>query len=294
MTLTARSYAKINWMLRVLDRRADGMHEVRTVYQTISLHDTLRFEEQRSGITLRTDDPALPAGETNLVVQAARRLAEFHRTGRGVSIELLKRIPTEAGLGGGSSNAAVTLLSLDRLWNLETPREVLARIAADLGSDVPFFLWGGTAFGVSRGEEVYPLQDAPASHLVVAMSSDRVATKEAYARLDGLLTRYKADRKMPFAFFAPDGTYRGLSALANDFEEVILPLYPGIQRTREALRLAGAEAVLLSGSGASVFGVFENGDAARMALLEIRPKVAACFACRSVTREEYWATLFEN
>lgn len=294
MTLTARSYAKINWVLRVLDRRSDGMHELRTVYQTISLHDTLRFEEQKSGIALRTNQSSLATDGTNLVVRAAGKLLAFHRINRGLSIHLEKRIPMQAGLGGGSGNAAVTLLSIDRLWNLATPREMLFEIATELGSDVPFFLLGGTALGIGRGEEVYPLPDAPSRHLVVAMGNDRIATKEAYARLDDLLTRVRAGRKMFFAFFAPDGTYSGLRTLANDFEEVILPLYPGIQRTREALRLAGAEAVLLSGSGASVFGVFDSGDAARAAVEEIRSKVATCFACQSVTRAEYWAALFEN
>src|SRR6266852_1766105 len=149
-SIQIQSYAKINWTLDVLFKRDDGYHELRTIYQTVSLHDTLTITETDGPIEIDCDDPRVPCDETNLVFKAAALLREAAGTSKGARIEIEKRIPVAAGLGGGSSNAAATLLALIKLWQLEIDERELTHIAATLGSDVPFFLIGGTALGVGR------------------------------------------------------------------------------------------------------------------------------------------------
>src|SRR6266404_1886585 len=152
------SYAKINWNLRILGKRGDGFHEICTVFQTISLHDTLHFTANDE-LFLTCDDPEIPTDEGNLITEAANKLNEKFGTNFGTRIHLEKRIPSPGGLGGGSSNAAVTLIGLMRLWELEIAPSDLQSIAEQLGSDVPFFLRGGTALGTGRGEQIETLDD---------------------------------------------------------------------------------------------------------------------------------------
>src|SRR5687767_6463238 len=154
-----RSYAKINWTLDVMYRREDGYHELRTIYQTVSLHDTLTLAGIEGGIDIACEDARVPCDESNLVYKAAVRLREAAGVRAGARVEIKKRIPVAAGMGGGSSNAAAALLGLERLWGVRLPERERFELAAGLGSDVPFFLLGGTALGVGRGEEVYPLED---------------------------------------------------------------------------------------------------------------------------------------
>ncbi|HEX2122287.1 MAG TPA: 4-(cytidine 5'-diphospho)-2-C-methyl-D-erythritol kinase, partial [Thermoanaerobaculia bacterium] len=172
--MSVRSYAKINWSLRITGKRSDGFHDLETVFQTISLHDTLTFRES-DRLTLTCDDPSIPTDETNLVLRAA------HAVGAPpVAIEIAKRIPAGGGLGGGSSNAAATLRALGG------DRSDLAEIALSLGSDVPFFLVGGTCYATGRGEVLTPMPPMPAIPLLLVLPEERVMTKDAFARI----TRY--------------------------------------------------------------------------------------------------------
>ncbi|HVF45648.1 MAG TPA: 4-(cytidine 5'-diphospho)-2-C-methyl-D-erythritol kinase, partial [Pyrinomonadaceae bacterium] len=162
------AFAKINLGLKVLGRRADGYHEIRTVFQTISLHDRLTFETTADGrLELACTDPSIPADETNLVMRAAAALRERYGAGRGARVTLEKRVPAGGGLGGGSSDAAATLIALSHLWDLKADAGGLSELGARLGADVPFFLTGGTALGTGTGTRVVPLEDAPERHLVV-------------------------------------------------------------------------------------------------------------------------------
>jgi len=183
-TLTLSAFAKVNLGLRVLGKRADGYHELDTIFQTVSLHDTIKIAPtDDSEILFSCDDRSLPADEDNLVVRAARSLQERSVSNRGARIRLEKRIPTQAGLGGGSADAAVTLLGLTSLWKLQLAKDVLIEIAAQLGADVPFFLFGGTARGTGIGDRVESLPDAPERFLLIIKPGANISTADAYQAL---------------------------------------------------------------------------------------------------------------
>jgi 4-diphosphocytidyl-2-C-methyl-D-erythritol kinase len=291
-SFTLPSFAKINLNLRVLGRRADGYHELRTVFQTITLQDRLTFsalEEPR--IELECDAPDVPSDDSNLVVRAAELLRESFGVRLGARIKLEKLIPAGGGLGGGSSNAAVALIGLARLWEIEATRDELCALGATLGADVPFFFTGGTALGTGRGTVVTPLTDAPRASLVVVAPRVKVSTAEAYKALNApaltkeiepvnlLVSRAKSD----FSGSLP-------SVLANDFEPVIFRRHPEIERARDALLQAGAGGALLSGSGSSVFGVFENAEQVVHARATLHVEEGwQVFACATLPRVDYRA-----
>ena len=287
-----RSFAKINWTLDVLFKRDDGYHELRTIFQTVSLHDLIRITETSGAIEIVSDDPRVPCDETNLAHKAATQLRELSRTKLGARIEIQKRIPVAAGLGGGSSNAAAVLVGLRRLWNVQPDEAELMQIAAGLGSDVPFFLMGGTALGVGRGEEVYSIEQAECEHLLLVNPGFAVSTAEAYGRLSRL-TSARSAAMMPFTFFAAKGI-RGLSlAVTNDLEDVVLAAHPEIAEIKRRLLSLGARHALMSGSGATVFGVFENVETSRLAHSEMRAAGYWSEPARAIGQREYWDTLFE-
>lgn len=258
--LAVRCPAKINLSLRVLDRRADGYHELDTVFQAIDLWDEL---EIGPGETLRliSDAPRLATDETNLVLRAARRLAE--RCGLrtpGGTLTLRKTIPIEAGLGGGSSDAAGTLVLCSRFWGLSAARGELAAIAAEIGADVPFFLEGGTARGRGRGDRLEALPFAGPLRLLLGCPPFGIPTAEVFRRLGGRLTlpRIGVSLALPSAHKWPQENDFG--SLANDLEGVVFEEWPELKRFRDGLREAGAGAALLSGSGSTVYGIFADDD----------------------------------
>jgi 4-diphosphocytidyl-2-C-methyl-D-erythritol kinase len=293
-TFTLPAYAKINWTLYVLGKRTDGFHELRTILQTVTLHDRLTFTARDDNrLVLTCDDATIPVDERNLVLRAATALREKHKIRKGASVHLEKRIPAEAGLGGGSSNAAVALLGLAHLWQLETGREELAQIGARLGADVPFFFTGGTALGTGLGTEIEPLPDVEAGHLLIIKPRAKVSTPEAYKALkrpaltketsDIILSISRAEAQIA------DSLHEGLH---NDFEQAIYELYPEIARARASLIEQGARGALLAGSGASVFGIFENEEALGRArsVLEGEPGWRV-FASAALGREAYLEAL---
>jgi 4-diphosphocytidyl-2-C-methyl-D-erythritol kinase len=234
-------YAKINWSLRVTGRRADGFHDLETIFQSISLHDTLTFTPA-SELSLTCDDPSIPTDETNLVLRAARALGA-----PPVAIHLQKRIPAGGGLGGGSSNAAATLVTLARLFALDTP---LAPIALQLGSDVPFFLLGGTAYATGRGEVLTPLPSPARTPLLLLMPEERVMTGEAFAGLRQFSPALGID------------AYRALLAkpevLVNDFEPSVFAKLPRLGTLKARLRDEGAVWSGMSGSGSTIVAAFAD------------------------------------
>jgi 4-diphosphocytidyl-2-C-methyl-D-erythritol kinase len=280
------SFAKINWTLRVAGKRPDGYHEVATVLQSISLCDELTFELREDGeICLTCDDPSLPVDESNLVVKAARALPQRS----GVNIKLLKRIPPKGGLGGGSSNAAVTLPALNHLWRLGLRDTDLRQIGSGLGADVPFFFAGGTAAATGTGTEIADLPDVETRHLIVITPNTSVSTAGAYAALKApSLTTFDSLSILSSSFTEPFPGDRSQWPLHNDFEGVIFEIEPEIRRVKIALLDAGAQGALLAGSGSSVFGIFTDESARDQALSNLRCETGwRVFACHTLSRSEY-------
>ncbi|HEX8458487.1 MAG TPA: 4-(cytidine 5'-diphospho)-2-C-methyl-D-erythritol kinase [Pyrinomonadaceae bacterium] len=287
---TLPSYAKVNLILRIHGRRADGYHEIETVFQTVTLHDQLTFEiDDDERIELTCDAPGVPCDESNLVHRAAVALRARYGVRRGARIRLEKQIPAGGGLGGGSSNAATALVGLARLWELKADKRSLVELGASLGADVPFFLTGGTALGTGRGTDIHAVADAPARPLLIVTPRVHVSTAEAYKSLNSYaLTKALAPANLTVSRVQAEISGSLHAALRNDFEPVVYRLYPEIERVRAALAAAGAEGALLSGSGASVFGLFENVRARDRAFGALSAEAGwQVFACATLSQSDY-------
>ena len=250
--ITMRAHAKINLTLEILGKRDDGYHDIASILQTVSLHDTLTFEES-DGVTLDCDRPEL-ATPDNLVIRAAHLLRDYAGVSRGVAINLDKRIPVAAGLGGGSSDAASTLLALNRLWGLELTNADLLPLAAQIGSDVPFFLYGGTGRVFGRGERVEPLPPADLRWAVILTPRIDVPNKTAamFSRIgpmsytNGGLTRKLAARLGSKGDTPPQ-------FLFNAFDDVARESLSGLDEYWDTFHAVGAREIHLCGAGPSLF-----------------------------------------
>ena len=287
-SISLPSFAKINLDLRILGMRADGYHDLRTVFQSLAVFDNVTVSVRRGPLTINCDEPDIPTDQRNLVWKAASLL---HRmtTGkssapRDVLIDLRKRIPAEAGLGGGSSNAAMTLLALNKLWKLDLDLASLARIGARLGADVPFFLDGGTALGLGRGDDIYPLADMPSVHVVILRPGFGVATADAYLWFD---QEPRRAQKPMVARAIPPGWPAWSAALRNDLEIPVVRHHPAIGRIKQSLIDAGATFAAMSGSGSAVFGLFERADAARRTANDLARPGWLSLHTRTLNRREY-------
>ena len=291
---TLPAFAKVNLALRVLGRRGDGYHEIWTIFQTISLSDALTFQTTQGGrLELVCSDPELPTDERNLVHKAATALRARFDVSPGARITIEKRIPTQGGLGGGSSDAAATLIGLARLWRLDVSTDELAEIGSRIGADVPFFLTGGTALGTGTGTDITPLEDPPQKHLVVITPAVKISTAEAYKALNATaLTKGESVANLSVSRTEPLTSGSLCELMHNDFEGVVAGLEPEVGRAREALREAGARHSMLSGSGSSVFGVFENRVDAEHAAEALRLETTwTIFPCATLSRAEYLEAL---
>jgi 4-diphosphocytidyl-2-C-methyl-D-erythritol kinase len=283
--IRVRALAKINLDLRVLGKRPDGYHELRTVFQTISLADTLDIAFTRSRRTEISLDDALHI-ENNLVIRAARMAMDAMRITGRVEMRLTKRIPMGAGLGGGSSDAAAVLLALPALARRHIQLSELTSIAAELGSDVPFFLLGGTAVGIGRGTELFPLPDASAMSGVLVAPGIHVNTAQAYRDLSPRLTT-DLQRNKIVSFQSVTWDTSSLASVRNDFEEVVFEQHPTLSALKKRLLRAGAAVALMSGSGSSVYGLFPDHGRIKLALEAVREEQA--FRIRIVSRVRYRA-----
>ena len=285
--ITLRACAKVNLGLEVLGRRDDGYHELRTILQTIDFHDELTFKEEDLGIRLTTNDPSLGTGRENLVVRAASLLAEASGYRGRAFIHLEKRVPKGLGLGGGSSDAAATLVALDRLWKTRASAPDLHRLAASIGMDVPFFLHGGTALAVSRGDEVYPLEEPLDLPIVLILPDFSISTAEAYGNLR--LTNREAGLKLlHFAWNLPEVRV-GLRELVNDLESATGDRFDSIQEFKRLLLDLGATSSMMSGSGSSVFGIFHDEASAEDAARSLGLRGIRAVATRTVGGRAYRA-----
>ena len=281
------SFAKINLDLRVLGTRPDGYHDLRTVFQSLALFDNVTVTIRRGPLAVTCDEPDIPTDRRNLVWKAASLL---HRTATGkitaprdVLIDLRKRVPSEAGLGGGSSNAAMTLIALNKLWKLDLDLASLSRIGARLGADVPYFLHGGTALGLGRGDDIYPLADMPPVHVVILRPGFGVATADAYTWFDEERRRTKE----PSHRAVPPGWPAWSATLRNDLETPVVGHHPAIGRIKQSLIDAGAAFAAMSGSGSAVFGLFERADAARRTANDLSRPGWLSLHTRTLNRREY-------
>lgn len=282
-----RAHAKINLSLRVLGRRPDGYHELRTVFQTVGLHDVIEIDYRKASRTsLEIDGPQIP---DNLVLKAARLVLDEIRATASLRFRLTKNIPMGGGLGGGSSDAAAILLALPVLARkfIEMPR--LMHLAAALGSDVPFFLMGGTALGIGRGEELYPLPDYPSKPLIILAPQIHVSTPEAYRSLRRELT--SPEEFLKLGIFQSYVWSMGLNSLLaqNDFEAAVFSQHAELGRWRRKLERLGAQPARLSGSGAALFGVFPDQAKLQGALPQFRTEPLRVFSTRTLTRGQYRA-----
>lgn len=255
--VVARCPAKINLRLEVLGRRPDRYHELRTVFQAVDLEDVLEIEPAED-LSLAVDDPSLSPGEDNLTMRAARALARAFGVERpGARMRLRKEIPQGGGLGGGSSDAAGALAGLSRIWRLGASREALAEVGATLGADVPFFLWGGTAFGAGNGDRIVPMPVLAETPVLLGIPPYGISTAEVYRRLSGFgpLTPQGGSVTVP-ALFHKLVAEKDFGLVSNDLERVVLAGWPELAAFRGALLATGARAAAVSGSGSTVFGLF--------------------------------------
>lgn len=285
---TLPSFAKINWRLNVLGKRDDGYHELCTVFQTVSLADSVRFEPAAE-LSLECSDPRIPTGPSNLILRAADALRERFGIRSGARIVLQKRIPAPGGLGGGSSNAATALIGLASLWSIDAGDGVLATIGAEIGSDVPFFLTGGTAFATGRGTEIEPMPDIIERLMLIVTPDIDVSTAEAFRGLNAnRLTKESSKSILKICRKDAFDHLSGRKALTNDFEASVFAAHPEIQRVKETLLEHGAVSALMSGSGASVFAVFDNEETRQATLKALGTSSDwRMFAVSTVSRADF-------
>jgi len=327
VSIAIRSFAKINLGLKIGAPRADGFHELRTIYQTIALHDVVQVEVAAGdGIEIRCDDPRVPSDATNTCYKIAERVLRSAGRSNRIIITIEKQLPVQGGMGAASSNAVATVFALERALGMSLTEPEKHRIAAEVGSDLNLFLIGGTVLGVDRGQEVLALQDLPEIPLVVVTPPVGVSTPKAFARWDAMLA---AER----ALTAPTGTgtmkmfdqaefpwlndsylsrarpaevpASGVPALGgdraetplldlvrtgieNDFERVVFPEYPELREVKSVLQREGARFASLSGSGSTLYGLFDSASGAEAAAERMHAAGHAAVATRTVTRDEYW------
>jgi len=289
-TVGVRAFAKINLGLRILGRRPDEFHEIRTVYQAISLADHLQVSlASRPGeIQIETDAPDVPGGPANLVYRACDRWREARRTRRGIRVAIRKTIPAGSGLGGASSDAAAAIAALERLSGDRLRVDARLEIAAGLGSDVPFFLFGGRALGCGRGEEIYPLPDLPPRDCLVVYPGFSQSTREAYAAIDSQLTGERPGRNIYSFGKWPQFPWEDWEAAENDFESIVFAKWPELSRLKRQLLRAGAEMASLTGSGTAVYAIFSSARKLASAR-RLLPGEWRSFAERTLSRSEYRA-----
>ncbi len=320
MSTTIRSFAKINIGLRIGPRRDDGYHELRTLYQTIALHDLIRVEAVRgSGIEIHCDDSRVPRDESNTCWRVAERVLRTLKVRSKVRITIEKNLPVQGGLGAASSNAVATMLGMERAFKRQLTPHARLRIACEVGSDLPLFLMGGTVLGIGRGEQVYPIDDLPSFPCVIAAPDEGVSTPAAFAAWDKRqtkLTSPRASAKMNTfsqsvyewlngSSFSPTGVPgKGWdraeallldlvrTGMENDFASVVFPLYPAVRQVKRMLEREGAKYVSLSGSGSSVYGLFSSRQDAARAVKALNQADVRAQASSTLPRARYWKDIF--
>lgn len=277
--MVLQAYAKINLGLRITMRRSDGFHSIETIFHRINCTDTLTLDASPRGIALTCSDPSLPSDSTNLCWRAVDVLQRECGTTQGAVMHLDKHIPSGAGLGGGSSDAAAILRHLPALWNTTVPAARLHELGAELGSDVPFFLQDESAYAEGRGELLTPFTLSLPYWILLVNPGIHVPTPWAYREFSQLLGTGRIVPRGTLFSRHPDAMHPLDEVMVNDFEDVVFPAYPEVAALKRALVAAGAAYALMSGSGSSVFGLFTTQEAAN--------------AARAIAAERYFTSLTE-
>ncbi len=287
-SFTLPSYAKINLSLRILGKRADGFHELCTIFQTVSLKDYLTFGAHEK-LILTCNNEEIPTDERNLIVQAALKLREKYKIETGATIHLEKNIPSPGGLGGGSSNAAVALIGLVKLWRIEFNFSEILEIGETLGADVPFFFYGGTALGTERGNKIVEMKDFHEQRMLIVTPDVAVSTAKAFSELNApRLTNISLKSILQICRDEADSFDLERQNPVNDFENSVFGLEPEIQLVRDKLLNFGAQKALLSGSGASVFAVFDEPEQLQIAFEKSKKESGwRVFSAKTVSRRHY-------
>ncbi len=268
--LKALAPAKVNLFLRVLRRRSDGYHDIFSLMQQISLYDELIFVQRPRGIVLTCPGSNLPVNQDNLIIRAARSLFSYAGYTKGVSITLFKKIPLAAGLGGGSSDAATTLLTLNELCLLGLKKSELMKLGAKLGADVPFFIFGNTALASGIGDKLKAVKNLPLINMVLIKPSFSLSTKMVYEKLNLRLTKKAINYSIPRFFEIGDI----IREMQNDLEAVSLQLHPELADIKEMLMQQGALGAMMSGSGPTIFGIFTDEISAKKAAAALAKDIA--------------------
>jgi 4-diphosphocytidyl-2-C-methyl-D-erythritol kinase len=281
--IRVKACAKINLLLGVGSARADGYHQVRTVLQAIDLHDTLTFVARPGPFSIVCSDERIPSDSRNLIWKAAYELsrAADRPSVDGIEVRLDKKIPAEAGLGGGSADAAAALRALSRLWHVKLDAAGLSAVARQVGADVPFFLVGGAAYGSGRGDDLLPLADIRAFHVVIAKPDFGVSTAAAYGWFDedgGLQDAARSLAAWPEASLS----------IRNDLEPPVVRRHPRVAELVGDFERAGAAAAAMSGSGSAVFGLFDSSIRAARAARALAGPGVTILRARTLGRREYW------
>lgn len=272
-TLIKKAYAKINLGLDVLRRREDGYHEVKMIMQTVGIHDVLTFREEADGVLVLTvDSMQIPDNEDNLIIKAARLLLQTAGIQKGVSINLQKNIPVAAGMAGGSTDAAATLVGLNELFGLAYSKEDLQKMGVKLGADIPYCIMGGTALSEGIGEKLSPLPAPPAAYLVVAKPDLMISTKYVYENLHANSLTEHPDIDAMVEALKDQDLHKLCFLMGNVLETVTEKENPIITELKALMIEEGAIGSLMSGSGPTVFGIFEDQDKANKCLSEIRAR----------------------
>jgi 4-diphosphocytidyl-2-C-methyl-D-erythritol kinase len=292
-TLRLRAFAKINAGLKILRRREDGYHEIRTIYQTIALHDRLEISVLKSPTRIQVDcdNAAIPSGQGNLVYRTCQEWARARGWRGGIQVKIQKSIPLGSGLGGASTNAAATILGLDRLTGDGLDDIARQKLGSSLGSDVPLFFLGGRVLGCGRGEEVYPLADLPARACLVIFPGFSVSTSEAYREAGSRLTE-SGQTAYSSSFGAwPHFPLMSWGPAENDFEQVVFARWPELAQMKRRLIRAGADVASLTGSGSAIYALFPSSRLMARAQ-KLIPKGWLNFPTRTLVRSEYQRKLF--
>ncbi|MFQ5561193.1 MAG: 4-(cytidine 5'-diphospho)-2-C-methyl-D-erythritol kinase [Nitrospinota bacterium] len=264
-SLFLKSSAKVNLGLHVLKKREDGFHDIETVFQEIDLHDDIELVETETGISVETDSPLLSNGPENLAWKAADLILRHTGKKTGILIRIRKRIPVSGGLGGGSSNAAAVLSGLNSLCDLKLPKNLLLEMAGAIGSDAPFFLYGNTAIATGRGEVLRKVSLQGDCYFVLINPGIEVSTAWAYGQVRPALTK-NGQKNIINTFSSSFKIKEIASQMRNDLEKGVISKFPVIATVKEMLERGGAVKALMSGSGATVFGVFQKEKEARIVI----------------------------
>ncbi|MDX9916678.1 MAG: 4-(cytidine 5'-diphospho)-2-C-methyl-D-erythritol kinase [Gudongella sp.] len=268
MKTEIEAHGKINLALDVLYKRDDGYHEIKSVMQQISLSDTLIIEDDTKGVKIECDSPYVPSDGTNLVYKAWKEISKIAGTNAGIRVRIIKRIPVAAGLAGGSADGAAVIAALNDMWELGMTKIEMMEIGLKIGADLPFCLLGGTALAEGVGEKLTELKTLSGVHVLLAAPGIQISTADTYSKLRLRDQRLPVD-EMVLAI--ERGEIKGVTEnLSNVLEEVIFPENPKIAELKNLMTKFGAMGSLMSGSGSSVFGIFEDEDKLNFAYTKFR------------------------